>query len=162
MLADVLEKNLTIVFCGTAVGDRSAQSGVYYAGPGNRFWRVLHEIGLTPRVFKPAEYSTLPQHGIGLSDLVKSKSGMDSKLSRDDFETLPFEQKILAHAPRIVAFNGKRAAQEFLHAKQVEYGKLDRRIGDTRLFALPSTSGAANSYWDVEYWDLVARVCAAV
>ena len=35
ILPDVLAPGLDIVFCGTAVGNVSAQRGVYYAGPGN-------------------------------------------------------------------------------------------------------------------------------
>ncbi|MCX6741231.1 MAG: mismatch-specific DNA-glycosylase, partial [Candidatus Parcubacteria bacterium] len=37
ILPDVLEKGLRIVFCGTAVGDRSAKRRCYYAGRGNKF-----------------------------------------------------------------------------------------------------------------------------
>ena len=37
---------LKLVVCGTAAGDRSAQLGQYYAGPGNKFWRTLASLGL--------------------------------------------------------------------------------------------------------------------
>lgn len=45
VLDDVLAPNLRVVFCGTAVGVRSAARGHYYAGPGNDFWRLLHGSG---------------------------------------------------------------------------------------------------------------------
>jgi TDG/mug DNA glycosylase family protein len=41
---DLLAPNLSIVFCGTAVGNVSAQRGAYYAGPRNMFWPTLHNV----------------------------------------------------------------------------------------------------------------------
>jgi G:T/U-mismatch repair DNA glycosylase len=60
-LDDLLEPGLTIVFCGTAAGLRSAALAQYYAGPGNQFWKVLAQVGLTPRQLSPHEYGLLPQ-----------------------------------------------------------------------------------------------------
>ena len=75
MLPDVLEVGLGIVFCGTAAGAVAARVGAPYAGPGNRFWWVLHDTGLTPRQLEPAEFRTLPRYGIGLTDAAKHTSG---------------------------------------------------------------------------------------
>ena len=60
ILPDLLPHNLKVVFCGTAAGTQSAQAGAYYAGRGNKFWRILHETGLTPRQLAPHEFPTLP------------------------------------------------------------------------------------------------------
>lgn len=49
VLHDILAPNLDIVFCGTAVGNVSAQRNAYYAGPDDMFWPTLHTVGLTPR-----------------------------------------------------------------------------------------------------------------
>jgi double-stranded uracil-DNA glycosylase len=46
VLPDILELNLSVVFCGSAASSRSASSRAYYAGPGNRFWMILHKVGL--------------------------------------------------------------------------------------------------------------------
>ena len=48
MLKDVLTHDLDIAFCGTAKGEASARLGFYYAGPGNKFYGVLHSDGFTP------------------------------------------------------------------------------------------------------------------
>src|SRR3546814_6083057 len=53
VLPDVLAPGLRLVFCGSAAGRKSAELGAYYAGPGNKFWPTLYEIGLTPRHFRP-------------------------------------------------------------------------------------------------------------
>lgn len=65
MLPKVLEKDLRIVFCGTAAGKRSAELQMYYAGQGNKFWRVLEEVDLTPELLSPHQYTNLPQYRIG-------------------------------------------------------------------------------------------------
>src|SRR3954464_11234255 len=83
VLPDVLVPGLKLVFCGTAPSPTSAARGAYYAGPGNRFWDILAETGLTPRRLAPEEYGLLPQFGIGLTDIVKSQSGVDADIARD-------------------------------------------------------------------------------
>ena len=63
MLDDVLEPGLSVVYCGTAAGTRSAAVRQYYAGRGNKFWPILHEVVLTPRLLAPSEYLLLPKYG---------------------------------------------------------------------------------------------------
>ena len=48
VLPDVLRASLRIVLCGSAVGTASAKAGAYYAHQQNKFWKILHETGLTP------------------------------------------------------------------------------------------------------------------
>jgi len=151
MLPDVLKNGLAIVFCGTAAGDTSARLQMYYAGPGNKFWRVLNEVGLTPTILAPREYADLPKYGIGLTDLMKQASGMDNQIDFKNKGSEPLREKIIKSEPKILCFNGKRAAQEFL-SRSVDYGIQSEQIGTTRLFVAPSTSGAANGFWDVKWW----------
>lgn len=151
VLPDILKLGLKVVFCGTAVGDESTRVGAYYAGRGNKFWKVLFRIGLTPRLLDPHEFRTLPEYGIGLTDLVKTRSGSDASISSSDFDVASFHSKIKRLAPIVVAFNGKRAAQEFLD-RPVAFGQQPEKIGQTLIFVLPSTSGAAARHWDETPW----------
>ena len=64
---------------------------------------------------------------------------------------------IAEYRPRIVAFTGKRAAQQFV-GRPVDYGGLLEQEGETRLFVLPSPSGAACRYWNVAPWQALARL----
>jgi double-stranded uracil-DNA glycosylase len=156
VLPDVLAPQLRIVFCGTAVGAVSAQRQAYYAGPGNAFWPTLHEVGLTPRRLQPEEYPLLIHHGVGLTDLAKAISGADSILGRRHFDRSALENKIRHYRPGVLAFTGKRAAQEFL-STAVGYGLQRETIGSTALFVLPSPSGAARGFWSITFWhDLAA------
>lgn len=158
MLPDVLRPGLTVVFCGTAAGAVSARRGAYYAGPGNKFWAILFKTGLTPRQLRPEEFPLLPDWGIGLTDIVKSKSGGDRVFRRADYDAASLEDRILDFAPPLVVFNGKNAAKRYLGRKAVPYGPIeDATIGATRLYVVPSTSGAANGFWNEAHWFEVAE-----
>ena len=157
VLHDLLQPNLDIVFCGTAVGNKSADTKAYYAGSGNKFYSILHKTGLTPVQLKPHKYQKLLQYNIGLTDMVKHTSGNDNVLKQNDFDVADFNNKILKYQPKIVCFNGKTAAAVFIYnnkskTSHIPYGWLKTKIGQTRLFVAPSTSGSANAFWDENYW----------
>ena len=76
-LPDLLAPGLRLVVCGTAAGRASAAQ---YAEHGNRFWRVLHEVGLTATLLQPGDYTLLLENGIALTDLVEFSAGMDAAL----------------------------------------------------------------------------------
>lgn len=159
MLDDLLSRHLDVVFCGTGAGRRSAELRQYYAGPGNRFWRTLAEIGLTPHELSPAGYRELLVFGIGLTDLVKGQAGGDGQLRFSRADAISLRAKIVLYQPRYLCFNGKRAAREFLRRPKVAYGVQPERIGRTILFVAPSTSRAAGGSWDLSVWrDLAVRV----
>jgi len=157
LLDDLLAPDLPLVICGSAAGHRSARLRQYYAGRGNKFWATLAAVGLTPRRLEPSEYRELLVYGIGLTDLVKGQSGGDRDLDFGRAGRRELREKILAHRPRILCFNGKRAAKEFLGRAEVDYGRQPERVGESALFVAPSTSGAANAAWDPVVWRTLAR-----
>lgn len=160
MLRDLLAENLRIVFCGTAAGETSAERGEYYAGPGNKFWRILWETDLTPCLLEPAAFRELLSYGLGLTDVVKHQSGRDNSLDFGGARPGDIEVKIIRFRPRILCFNGKRAAMIYLKRRRIDYGFQSFEIGSTRVFVAPSTSGLAAKYWDASIWrELAESVC---
>jgi TDG/mug DNA glycosylase family protein len=159
-LPDLLAPDLRVVFVGTAAGKRSAERGEYYAGRGNRFWRTLHEIRLTPRRFEPREYRDLLALGIGLTDMSKLGSGMDREVPRHTFDPERFAATIRAYRPRTIAFTSKKAASVWLGRRRTEaiaYGRQPPSLPDfPDVFVLPSTSGAARSHWSIAPWHALA------
>jgi double-stranded uracil-DNA glycosylase len=150
VLRDVLQPGLRIVFCGTAAGNVSAARGAYYAHPRNRFWSALHAFGLTPRKLEPEDYPELPQWGLGLTDIAKQVSGMDSELppgalGREACDAL--EAKIAAAEPEWLAFTSLTAGRRYLR-RPAGFGEQRERIGRTRLWLLPSPSPAAGWNWE--------------
>lgn len=154
-LDDLLRPGLDLVVCGTAASSVSAQKGQYYAGPGNRFWAVLEETGLTPYLLRPSDFRSLLQYGIGLTDVVKNQAGMDIDIDFSGYGAT-LELRLRSFSPRFLCFNGKRAASEALGRKQVTYGMQSDRFGLTSLFVAPSTSAAARRWWNNQLWEQLA------
>jgi len=157
ILKDLLEKDLDIVFCGTAVGNVSAQKQSYYASPSNQFYSILAKTKLTPKQLLPENYKEFLNYKIGLTDIAKKVSGNDNVLSKTDFDREGLYLKIEEYQPKIFCFNGKKACAEFLNTKtnKINYGFLNETIGKTKLFVAPSTSGSARRFWDESYWYML-------
>jgi TDG/mug DNA glycosylase family protein len=156
-LEDVLTTGLDLVICGSAASSVSAERGQYYAGPGNRFWTNLRDVGLTDRLLDPSEYRSLLGYGIGLTDVVKDQSGMDSAIDFDGWGAL-LRGRLEPYSPAYLCFNGKRAASEAIGEKRIRYGLHATSFGSTRLFVAPSTSAAARRWWDGGIWRELAEL----
>jgi TDG/mug DNA glycosylase family protein len=159
VLPDMLRPGLRLVFCGTAAGTVSAVRGAYYAHPQNKFWRILHEVGLTPRQLQPEEYATVWDHGIGLTDIAKHVFGMDKELppgalGREAVEAL--KARILVNAPGILAFTSLTGGRRVM-GQQVKFGRQKARIGGTEVWILPSPSPTAGWNWNARVWRDLAR-----
>lgn len=161
VLPDLLRPGLRVVFCGTAAGTASAKAKAYYAGPGNAFWRTLHATGLTSVQLKPAEFERLSEFGIGLTDICKVLHGSDAEVGTVEFDVDGLRARIAAAEPNFLAFNGKNAARATLE-RPVDFGLQEEQIGGAAVWVLPSTSGAARRYWDIEPWRELAQACGAL
>ncbi len=117
MLPDVLDFALDVVVCGSAAGTRSAMAGHYYAGRGNKFWQTLAGTRLIPVLLEPAQFRRVLEFGIGLTDLAQEQAGADSTIRFGDLQRESLRERILKYRPRLLCFNGKRAAREYLGAR---------------------------------------------
>lgn len=144
------------MICGTAAGTRSALLKAHYAGRGNKFWKTIHEIGLTPELVAPEDWRQLDHYQIGFTDLAKSHFGMDVELPAGCFDPDRLQNAIAEYQPAALAFNGKKAAQVFFGRPHVDYGRQDKQIGNTAIWVLPSTSGAASGAWSRQPWQDLA------
>jgi TDG/mug DNA glycosylase family protein len=163
VLPDVLAPRLTVVFCGTAAGRKSAELRQYYAHPQNKFWRTLHATGLTPRLFPPHEYPQLLELGIGATDIAKNASGMDHQLPKGALGQAALDDlraRIRKAKPRILAFTSLAGGRKLL-GPRVRHGKQVETIGDTAVWVLPSPSPAAQNAWNESVWHALARDVAA-
>ncbi|HET7574100.1 MAG TPA: redoxin family protein [Solirubrobacterales bacterium] len=159
VLPDVLEPGLSAVFCGNAAGTVAARVGAPYAGPGNRFWITLHEVGLTPVLLAPTEFRRLPEFGLGVTGVCKTRFGSDAEVGLEAHDPERFRAAIARVAPRHLAFVGKRAAEAVLGAP-VTYGPQAQEVDGAHTWVLPSTSGRARRFWDIRPWRELARVIA--
>ena len=139
------------MFCGINPGVRSAAAGAHFANPRNDFWRLLHAAGFTPRLLEPADQHELPAYGIGLTNAALRTTRGSSDLRTQDFAGSAERLERLAGelGPRTIAFVGKEAYRGAF-GERPALGLQARRLGETTLFVLPSTSPAnAAVPWDV-------------
>ncbi len=142
-LPDILARGLAIVFCGINPGLRSAAAGHHFANPRNDFWRLLADSGLTPRRLDPSEQWTMLELGYGLTNAAPRTTRGSGDLRRADFAGAAerLERIALELRPRTIAFVGKTAYTGAFGGR-AELGLQPARLGETRLFVLPSTSPA--------------------
>ncbi|HVB11224.1 MAG TPA: mismatch-specific DNA-glycosylase [Bacillota bacterium] len=128
---DLLHPGLRVVFVGLNPGRASATAGHHFAGPGNHFWRLLHESGLTPRRLDPAEDEHLLAMGLGITNAVPRSSRGEQDLAWEEFlagaEAL--RQKVANCQPGVVALLGKMAYRAYAglsRTADVAWGRQDR------------------------------------
>ena len=159
VLPDRLRPGLKLVFCGTAAGRQSALQQAYYAHRQNKFWTTLYKTRLTPSLFQPQDYEKLWELGIGLTDIAKHVYGMDHQLPRDALgpdAIAALKARIAKAQPRILAFTSLNGGRKVMGASAAA-GEQAERLGETRVFILPSPSPLAANHWDIGPWQALAK-----
>ena len=149
----------------------SATTGHHFAGPTNRFWRLLYESGIVPEPVTHEDDDRLPQWGIGMTNLIARPSPGIDVLKPSEYIAgwKILERKIDRFRPRIVAFVGVtmyRALWKILTQTPLGSPKPQGRGGPVikpgfqkatvhgaRLFVLPNPSGR-NAHFS--YDDMLA------
>ena len=140
---DVLAPGLTAIFCGINPGRVSAAANAHFANPRNDFWRLLHAARFTPRLYDPSEQFELLQLGIGVTNAAYRTTPGSGDLRKGDFAGSAERLERIAHElrPRAIGFVGKEAYRGAFRERP-KLGLQERRLGETALFVLPSTSPA--------------------
>jgi len=140
---DVLAPGLRAIFCGINPGRASAEAGAHFANPRNDFWRLLADAGFTQRPLDPSEQLSLLDHGYGLTNAARRTTRGSGELRSADFAGAAGRLERIAFAlrPLVIGFVGKEAYRGTF-GERPELGFQQRRLWDTLLFVLPSTSPA--------------------
>ncbi len=144
---EILRPGLAVVFVGYNPSLPAWRSGHYYANPGNRFYRLLYEVGLTPHLLAPTEDRSLPDFGIGLVDLVQVPSARADQLQPAQYRAAvpALLAKLGAAAPRAVCCNGIGVFRHMFGAPPERLGRQHGlTLGQSAVFVVPSTSGLVN------------------
>ena len=153
-----------MIFCGINPGRVSAAAGAHFANPRNDFWRLLHAAGFTPRLLDPGKQLETPRYRIGLTNAAFRTTPGSGDLRRADFAGAAERLERIARdlRPGAIAFVGKEAYRGAF-GERPQLGLQERRLGDTVLFVLPSTSPAnAAVGWDerLRWFDELRRLLA--
>lgn len=132
---DLLAPDMHVLFVGINPGRRSAASGHHFAGPGNHFWRLLHDAGFTPRRLEPREEAELLNYGVGITNIVSRASRGEDDLTWDELIAGGEQLRHLIHRwrPRVVAHLGKNVYRAYAGLKRsarVEWGPQSKSVVD--------------------------------
>jgi len=155
-LPDVLQPNLSVVFCGINPGVCAASTGHHFAGRGNRFWRVVHLAGFTPEQIPPEEDRTILRYGCGLTTVVPRPTAQAAELSRTEIELAGagLLRKIEWYLPRHIVFLGKMALSALSGTRDIDWGLQMQSFGGAHAWVVPNPSGLNRTF------DLDALVAA--
>lgn len=152
-LPDYIQPGIRILFVGINPGLKSAETGHHFAGPSNRFWKLLYEAGLVSEPLTYREDWRLPEWGLGLTNIIsRCSAGIDVlELGeyRDGLATLT--RKVRRYQPEIIALLGVTIyrtvfGQERALPSRVDLGMTTSRLAGIPVFLLPNPSGRNAHY----------------
>ncbi|XP_072761697.1 uncharacterized protein [Anoplolepis gracilipes] len=151
-LEDYLDMNLDLVVVGINPSLMAAHRGRYYAGPGNHFYKLLHESGLTPRFVSFEEDYKLLQYSIGLTNIVTRATRSAAELKRTEIKegAKVVEEKLKLYKPKVAVFNGKCIYEVFANIRGNKgpfyFGLQPECIDDTAIWVTPSSSARCANF----------------
>jgi double-stranded uracil-DNA glycosylase len=147
-LEDVIGHDLEILFVGINPGLWSGATGFHFARPGNRFWRALHEAGLTPTLLSPDSQDELLRYRLGVTNLVNRTTATAAELTPDELRAGGQEllKKVGRFRPSKVAFLGVSTYRIAFDRPKASIGRQEERMADSELWVLPNPSGLNAHY----------------
>jgi len=163
IVSDVIAPGLVVLFVGINPGLYSAAVGHHFARPGNRFWPALHESGFTPRLLRPDEDGELLLWGLGITNLVSRATAAASELSAEELRRgkVALEEKVFRYSPQWMAFVGIGAYATAFGLRKVSLGLQHGRVGNSRIWVLPNTSGLNAHYTPARFAELLSELRVA-
>jgi double-stranded uracil-DNA glycosylase len=166
-LRDRIGPGLRVLFVGINPGMRSAAVGHHFAGPSNRFWKLLYESALVPEPVTWRDDDRLPIWGLGITNLVARATPGIGDLHPSELVAgrRALVGKIGRYRPAIVALVGvtiyralfPRAAD----TRIAVLGAAPERLGGARVFVLPNPSGRNANYTYAEMLDAFRQLSEA-
>ena len=130
----------------------------HFAGHSNRFWKLLHEAGLTPVLLRAEEDARLAEWGFGITNLVpRPTPGIDTlRPSEYAAGLVVLRRKVRRWKPTVVAFVGVTLFR-FVFRKgsgvPVATGLQVELFEDARVVVLPNPSGRNAHFSHAEMVD---------
>jgi TDG/mug DNA glycosylase family protein len=157
-LPEIVGPGMRLLVCGLNPSVYSADRGIAFARPGNRFWPAALLAGLVSRDRDP--WHALHAHGVGFTDLVKRASARADALGADEYRAGVERVTRLVETLRpavvcMVGLTGWRSVVDRHAVAGVQAGGL----AGAPVYVMPNPSGV-NAHTTVA--DLAAHFEAAV
>ena len=138
-LADTVGPSMRMLVCGVNPSIYSADAGVGYARPGNRFWPAATAAGLVTVDRDPVAALIA---GMGMTDFAKRATRTAAEVTRDEYEAGFDRVTRLVEwlQPGVVCFVGLSGWRTVVDRKATS-GVQPEVIGGRPAYVMPSTSG---------------------
>jgi TDG/mug DNA glycosylase family protein len=166
-LDDRLPDRPRVLFVGINPGMTSARLNHHFAGPSNRFWKLLFEAGLTPTLMGPQDDDRLMVTArYGFTNLVpRPTPGIDTLQRQEYIDGLRvLRRKVRRLQPRLIALVGVTLGRMVFNRRPGEAvvpGLQKERFEGARVFVLPNPSGR-NAHYSYAQMAEAFRELAAV
>jgi TDG/mug DNA glycosylase family protein len=140
MLADTVGPAMRVLVVGLNPGMLSAETGISFARPGNRFWPAALAAGLVTATHDP--FRALRVDRVGMTNIVRRATVGATELARDEYATgtRRLERLVAWLQPECVCFvgiTGYRSAVD----KGAVLGWQPEPFAGARVYVMPNTSG---------------------
>jgi TDG/mug DNA glycosylase family protein len=139
-LPDTVGPDMRVLIVGLNPGILTAQVGIGFARPGNRFWPAARAAGLVRRVLDP--FDALRHDGVGMTNFVRRPTVGASELRTEEYRAgaVRLERLVAWLRPGVVCFvglTGYRAVWD----KKARAGWQPTPLADASVYVMPNTSG---------------------
>lgn len=140
MPPDTVGPGMRLLVVGLNPGLASADAGVGFAGPGNRFWPAALAAGLATRSHDP--FHLLRADGVGMTNLVRRATARAAELTAPEYRAgfVRLERLVRRYPPRAVCFvgiTGYRLARD----RRAGHGWQPEPVAGVPAYVMPNTSG---------------------
>lgn len=143
-IPDHLQKGLKVLFVGFNPSVRSSETGHHYANPNNRFWKIIHEAGITKQRYQASEGGDLLKCGFGFTNIVARPTKTAAEITKEEYAcgSLVLKDKISNFKPEVVCYVGKGVYEQLSGRKGIGWGKQENSVVPGVVdFVAPSSSG---------------------
>jgi double-stranded uracil-DNA glycosylase len=162
-LRDRIRPPVRVLLVGINPGVRSSQVGHHFAGPSNRFWKLLYESRLVPEPIGFADDDRLPEWGFGITNLIaRPTPGIDTLRPAEYVAGAKIlRRKVRRLKPELVAFIGVTLFRSVFGRRvgeRVAVGLQPELFEGARVFVLPNPSGRNANFSYGEMLDAFAQL----
>lgn len=138
-LPDFICPGLRLLTCGLNPSIYSADAGIPFARPGNRFWAAGRAAGLVVTERDPLDAL---RRGIGMTDLVKRATAAAAEVRRDEYAAglRRLEAVVRRYRPGAICFVGLEGWRTVAD-RHAQPGWIAGGFGGRPAYLMPSTSG---------------------